>query len=376
MKNSIKLFTINHTSIYLHWSFGLLIALMLFIQSATGTAASEVLWSVIAVTAVFACVIFHELCHSLAAGRYGIHTKSITLLPIGGIAAMEKMPEKPAAEIVVSAAGPMGNLLIAVALLPFIPGYPPFWKAADVIGSVDSYNFLYYLYVVNIMLALFNLIPAFPMDGGRILKGILGLRMDPTRSTAIAAFTGRIIAALFIIGGLIVFDIILMFIGFFIIVSGAGEEKIVYLKAAAKGLYLKDLAIDTASSFPATTTIEEAAEKMLHYQDKCFLVTDNTTTAGIIDRNTILRALSGGKHEATISQFMTADVPTLNEECTMEEAIDKLSGNKVTAMPVVTGNRIMGIVNMQNIIEYLAVHDIQLREHSHSGAMYKFLRAS
>lgn len=376
MKNSIKLFTINHISIYLHWSFGLLIALMLFIQSATGTTTSEVLWSVTAVAAVFACVIFHELCHSLAAGRYGIHTQSITLLPIGGIAAMEKMPEKPIAEIVVSAAGPMGNLLIAVALLPFIPGYPPFWKAADVIRSVNSYNFLYFLYVVNIMLALFNLIPAFPMDGGRILKGILGLRMDATRSTAIAAFTGRIIAALFIIGGLIIFDIVLMLIGFFIIVSGAGEEKMVYLKAAAKGLHLKDLALDTASSFPATTTIGEAAEKMLHYRDKYFLVMDNATAAGIIDRNTILRALSGGKHEAMISQFMTANVPTLNEECTMEEAIDKLSGNKVTAMPVVTVNRIMGVVNMQNIIEYLAVHDIQLRERSHNGAMYKFLRAS
>ncbi|MEV4884015.1 site-2 protease family protein [Chitinophaga ginsengisegetis] len=374
MKNSLKLFTIKYTSIYLHWSFGLFVALILFIQSATGTANSEILWSAMAIIAVFTCVVLHELGHSLAAGRYGIRTKSITLLPIGGIAAMEKMPDKPVPEIIVSAAGPMVNLLIALILLPFISGYPPFWKAAEVIESVDQGNFLYYLYVVNIMLALFNLIPAFPMDGGRILKGILELRMDTTRSTAIAAFTGRVIAALFIVAGLIIFDIILMLIGLFIIASGAGEEKLIYLKTAAKGLHLKDLATTSYSSFPAGMTIGEAAEKMLLHQDKYFLVMDQATVAGIIERSTILRALSGGKHGETIRQLMTANVPKLDAESLVTEVIDKLSGNRAAALPVVSEGRITGTVNMQNIIEYLTVHDTNLKEHNHSGAMYRFLQ--
>lgn len=375
MKNSLKLFTIKHTSIYLHWSFVLLIVLMLFVQSATGTAISEMLWSAIAVASLFLCVIFHELGHSLAATKYGIHTKSITLLPIGGIAAMEKMPEKPVPEIIVSAAGPVVNLLIAAILHPFISGYPPFWKATAVIGLVNMNNFLYYLYVINIILALFNLIPAFPMDGGRILRGILGLRMDAVRSTAIAAFIGRIIAGIFIIGGLIIFDIILIFIGFFIIVSGAGEEKLVYLKAAAKGLYLKDLAVNTYHSFSASMTISEAAEKMLLHQDKYFLVMENATITGLIERSTILRSISDGNHEKTVQQLMTTNVPELDEGSAIAEVIDKISDNKAAAFPVVSEGRITGIVNMQNIIEYLIVHDANLRKHNHKGAMYKFLWA-
>jgi len=375
MKNSLKLVTIKNTSIYLHWSFGLLAVLILFVQSARGTAVSEVWWSALSIAAVFICVALHELGHSFAAEHYGIHTKSITLLPIGGIASMEKMPEKPVPEIIVSAAGPVVNLLIALILFPFISEYPPFWKATQVIESVNGSNFIYYLYVVNIILALFNLLPAFPMDGGRILKGILELWLDTTRATAIAAFTGRVMATLFIIVGLVVFDIMLMLIGLFIIVSSAGEEKLVYLKAAAKGLHLNDLAGNTYHSFPGDVTVSEAAEKMLSLQDNCFLVTEGSAIVGAIERNSILRALSAGKHEKKIRQFMTANVPALGKETPLEEVIDKLSGNKAVIIPVVSDGRVVGTVNMQNIIEYLVVHDINLKKHNGNSAIYKFIQA-
>lgn len=375
MKNSLKLFTIKHTSVYLHWSFGLLAALMLFVQSATGTAVSEVWWSVLSIAIVFLCVLLHELGHAFAAERYGIHTKSITLLPIGGIASMEKMPEKPVAQIIVSAAGPVVNLLIALVLFPFISGYPPFWKAAAIIDSINAGNFIYYLYVINIVLALFNLLPAFPMDGGRILKGILELRLDTTRATAIAAFIGRVMATLFIIVGLIIFDVILILIGLFIIISSAGEEKLVYLKAAAKGFHLKDLAENTYYSFPANMTIGEAAESMLSHHDNCFLVMDNTVVVGVIERDTILAALSAGKHERKIRQFMRADAPALDKETPLEEVIEKLSGNKTVVIPVSSDGWIGGAVNLRNIIEYLVVHDVNLKEHHGNSPIYRFLQA-
>lgn len=375
MKNSLKIFTVRGISIYLHWTFGLLIVLMLFVQSATGTAVTEAIWSVAAIVAVFACVVLHELGHAFAARRYGIRTKTIMLLPIGGISTMEKMPEKPIPEIIVSAAGPLVNLLIAAILLPFIYGYPPFWKAAEVPGYVNQDNFIYYLYVINIMLALFNLIPAFPMDGGRILKGILGLFTDTTRATAIAAFTGRIIAAMFIVSGLVVFDIFLMLIGLFIIVSGAGEEKLIYLKAAARGTYLKDLAPNEYHSFPPDMMISEAAEKMLQCQDKYFLVMDRTAVAGIIDRNTILRALSNGKHQESVRKFMTADIRKLDGESPVPEVIDILAVSKVPALPVVSGGQVTGTINMQHIIEYLMVHDFKPGEQHPGRAMNKFLEA-
>lgn len=223
------------------------------------------------------------------------------------------------------------------------------------------------------MLALFNLIPAFPMDGGRILKGMLELKLDITRTTDIAAITGRLIATLFIIGGLITFDVILMLIGLFIIISSTGEEKLIYLKAAAKGFHLKDLAENTYCSFPANMTIAEAAERMLFHQDNYFLVMEDAAVVGAIERNTILGALSTGKHERKIRQFMTANVPALNKETPLEEVIDKLSGSKVVAIPVISDNRIVGAVNLQNIIEYLVVHDINLKEHHGNSAIYRFL---
>lgn len=373
MKNSIKILTVKGISIYLHWTFGLLVVLMLFVQSAKGTAVIEAIWSAAATAAVFACVVLHELGHALAAARYGIQTKTITLLPIGGIATMKKMPEKPIPEIIVSAAGPLVNLLIAAILIPFISGYPPFWKATEVLGSLNQDNFLYYLYVINIMLALFNLIPAFPMDGGRILKGILGLFMDTTRATAVAAFTGRIIAALFVVGGWVVFDISLMLIGFFIIVSGAGEEKLIYLKAAAKGLYLKDLAPGAYHSFAPDMTIGEAAEKMLRCQDQYFLVMDKAAVNGIIDRNTILRALSDGKHQEIIGKFMTATLLKLDGESPIAEVIDTLSISKTAVLPIVSEGLVTGIISMQNIIEYLVVHDFKPGEYNLGKAMHKFL---
>lgn len=375
MKNSLKLVTIKNTSIYLHWSFALLVVLVLFVQSARGTEVSEVWWSALSIASVFLCVVLHELGHSFAAEHYGIHTKSITLLPIGGIASMEKMPEKPVPQIIVSAAGPVVNLLIALILFPFIPGYPPFWKAAEVIESVNGSNFIYYLYVVNIILALFNLLPAFPMDGGRILKGILELRMNTTRATTIAAFTGRVMATLFIIAGLVVFDIMLMLIGLFVIVSSAGEEKLVYLKAAAKGLHLNDLAVNTYHSFPGNITIGEAAEKILPLPDNYFLVTEGTAIVGAIERNRIIGALSAGNHEKKIRRFMTANVPALDKETPLEEVIDKFSGNKVRIIPVFSDGRVIGAINMQNIIEYLVVHDINLKKHNGNSAIYKFIQA-
>ena len=241
MKGAIKLIRIKGIAVSLHWTFIFLFAWILILQAINRASLSETIWSLTAVAAIFCCVILHELGHAMVASRYGILTRSILLLPIGGVAKMEKMPDKAAEEIAISVAGPLVNLLIAALLIPFMTTYIPFWKSSTVIYNIQANNFIYYLHTVNIMLALFNLIPAFPMDGGRVLRGCLALLMDYKRATHISAITGRIIAGMFIAVGLFTFNLILVVIGIFIILAGASEEKVYYLRSQINQFSLQDL---------------------------------------------------------------------------------------------------------------------------------------
>lgn len=206
--------------VHIHWSFWLLIVFYLIsVTSDRGLLAG--LTAVGFVLAVFVCVALHEFGHAGAAGYFGIRTIDITLLPIGGVARLKNLPEKPYQELVVALAGPAVNFVIAGLLLPLVMfGQLSVERVSE---SVAELSFIEQLLAANLILAIFNLLPAFPMDGGRVLRSLLAMRMEHLRATEIAARVGRWMSLLFLLLGLVNFQFGLILLALFIFVAGTAE---------------------------------------------------------------------------------------------------------------------------------------------------------
>jgi Zn-dependent protease len=176
MKSSLKLITIKGISVYLHFTFLIFVVWMLAVYIASGMQWQQLLWSVIFLLSIFACVVLHEYGHAFVAAWFGINAKRITIYPIGGIASIEKLPESPKQELLISAAGPFVSFVLGSVLLLFAPQAFSLESLRGYNGVITQNSFLYALGWINIALAVFNLIPAFPMDGGRILRALLAFK--------------------------------------------------------------------------------------------------------------------------------------------------------------------------------------------------------
>ncbi|MCM2374397.1 site-2 protease family protein [Aporhodopirellula aestuarii] len=214
----------------LHWTFLLLPLWIYFSNLASGNGTIAALGAVLMIFAVFACVLLHEFGHALTARRFGISTRDITLLPIGGVASLEDMPREPWKELAIAIAGPFVNVVIAASL------FAGLWIANPVAGPVSF--FISQLAIVNVALVVFNMLPAFPMDGGRVLRAILAMKLPYLRATVIAARVGQCTAAGFGLLGLIGGNLLLVFIAGFIVLAAQGES----IRVRLEGLTSKSTA--------------------------------------------------------------------------------------------------------------------------------------
>src|SRR5215203_4058606 len=217
MKWSLYLGKISGIKIFIHWTFLILIGWIFLMHAQAGNDLSEGLWGVIFILALFACVVLHELGHALTAKRFKIVTRDITLYPIGGIASMESLPDKPGQELLVALAGPAVNVVIAAGLWIYMQSadlMPDLTKLKSS-DEIQNVPFVFNLFAANVVLVVFNLIPAFPMDGGRVLRAILAFKMDRTKATRIAATIGQFMAMIFVFFGFF-FNFWLVFIGLFV----------------------------------------------------------------------------------------------------------------------------------------------------------------
>jgi Zn-dependent protease len=231
MRWSLKATRIAGIDVYIHFTFFLLLAWVAFIHWKQTGSIGAALVGVLFILSIFACVVFHELGHALAAKKYAIRTRDIILLPIGGVARLEKMPDKPVQELWVALAGPAVNVGIAAALAVYL-------YVSNSLSPVDQSTmttapFLERILGVNIFLVLFNMIPAFPMDGGRVLRALLAMRLAYTRATRISANLGQGIALLFGIFGLF-YNPLLLFIAFFVWIGAAQEARMTQMKSAIR----------------------------------------------------------------------------------------------------------------------------------------------
>ena len=210
-------------SVFIHWSFVLVPLWVLFNGFTTGLSWLGILVQLGLSLAVFTCVLLHEYGHALAARRFGVETRDIILLPIGGVARLESMPREPFTELVIAVAGPAVNVLIAAILFPFVLLTEGSLAFAE--GDISLGGMLRFLFAINILLIVFNAIPAFPMDGGRVLRSLLAFFLPYVKATVVAARTGQFIAVLFFVLGLTTGNPSLFLIAVFVYVMASNEMR-------------------------------------------------------------------------------------------------------------------------------------------------------
>lgn len=351
MKHSVQLASIKGIKVSIHWTFLLLIAWIIFQNIRAGLAAVSILWTLAFVFAIFLCVILHELGHALTARRYGIKTRDITLYPIGGVASLESLPKKPLEELWVALAGPAVNLVIAMLLVPFMNFSPPSPEAMTQIGPS---NFLFAFAAVNIWLALFNLIPAFPMDGGRVFRAILSFWMDRAKATRVAASLGQLLAIGFIFLGFYV-NPFLIFIGLFIILGAQAESNYAQSEALMEGHTVMDLTMREMPMVGPTTTVGEMVKEILNTQKKNFVVTEGEQVLGIITQLDVIKALGDRGEGALVRDFMKTDIIYLPAGLPVNEAILKMQTGRAPMALVQEGDKVIGMIDNDNLVEFILI---------------------
>ncbi len=312
---------------------------------------------------VFACVLLHEFGHAFAARRCGIRTPDITLFPFGGVARIERMPENPRQEIFIALAGPAVNVIIATVLWAVlaVSGHAVPTEQTGMAGTLA-----YEVMSVNVMLLLFNLIPAFPMDGGRVLRALLATRLDHGRATRIAAHIGQALAvALGMVG---VFGIsiraheiapnpMLIVVAFFVFMAAANEAGAVQLQSVTRGLSVAAAMVTDFRALPRNASLGEASDLLLHTSQHEFPVTDpDGTLRGIFTRSDLVVALREGGPEASVLGVMREGFPIVHPRTPFDEGFRLMQQSGTTVLPVTDEEgRLVGLFTMENIGEMLMV---------------------
>jgi len=343
-----KIFGINFK---IHITFFFLL-FFIFISVLQQHGLSNALLAALFICAVFACVLIHELGHSLVARRFGKQAKSIILLPIGGVAAMEEMPEKPAQEIIMAVIGPFINLAIALLLYLLVGS----WTG---VGVPDLYpdslkTFLAGLIGVNIMLAVFNLVPAFPMDGGRVLRAILAMKLDYVKATSVAVFIGQAVAMFLIFFG-IFFNFWLTLIGLFLYIGAGSERQHVILRSFLHQVPVSEAMTTEFQSLRADEPVSRALEHFYHGSQEDFPVMGDYGIEGILTRDRILASIHEKGLDVPVSDIMDRSFASVGPQTPLDEAYKKLLSDRKTAMAVVDAGQVKGMVSLDGISRFFII---------------------
>jgi Zn-dependent protease/predicted transcriptional regulator len=357
MKGSLSLGKIAGIRLQIHWTFLFIIAWVIFVETRKGSDTSTIALTILFVLTIFVCVVLHELGHSLMARRYGIQTRKITLLPIGGVASLEKMPDEPKQELLVALAGPAVNVVIALLLWPFVRPVDRFLDPdnLEALQSVSPSNFLFYLFFTNIILVVFNAIPAFPMDGGRVLRALLAMRLDRVRATQIAANLGQIIAIGFFILGFLS-NPFLIFIGLFVFFGASGEFTMVQQLSALKGHRVHDAMMTNFTLVQPDDDLKKIGDLLLAGTERNFIVAaPDGGVAGILYHHRVMNAFKEKRLDERVADLMDVDFQQAHPNEELTEVYRKVQGRNHSFFPVVEGDKIIGAIDMENINEFMMI---------------------
>ena len=353
MSWSVNIGSIAGTAVRIHVTFLLLLAFFFLAGVAAGSVYDAVN-TVVFVVLLFACVLAHEFGHIFTARAFGVETPDVTLLPIGGVARLARIPEKPSQELLIAIAGPLVNVAIAVVLMAVTATH----LSSAHFAAMESpkVSMIDRLVEANLFLAIFNMIPAFPMDGGRVLRALLAIRLGHVRATEIAASIGQWAAFAFGFIGLF-YNPMLIFIAIFIYLAAASEAQMVSLRAMSRDVPVTAAMVTQFATLTGTEHIDAAVQTLLQTSQTDFPVVDgNHRLIGIVGRAEIIRALRERGPDAPVSDVMVKDIPTIERSHKLDEAFRLLQENALPAVGVVDyAGRLIGLVTAATIGEILMV---------------------
>jgi Zn-dependent protease len=368
MRWSFKIGRFAGIDVYVHATFLLLILWVVALHWLGSHTMNGVGSGLVSILAIFACVVLHEFGHALTARHYGIATKDITLLPIGGVSRFEKLPEKPSQELAVSVAGPLVNFAIAAVIylvLFLTSGFKP------VSGlSITNGPFLERLLVANLLLAAFNLLPAFPMDGGRALRALLATRMDHVAATQLAAAIGQGLALIFGLVGLF-FDPFLVFIALFVWIGAAHESQSVQFKDAFSGTPIRAAMLTDFKTLNTADNLGTAMKAVLEGSQHDFPVMWGDRVMGILTRANLLAGLSEFGPDQLVTSVMQREFETAEPNEMLQTALTRMANSPARVMPVLQDGTLVGLLTQENLGEYLMIQNALHRRSQRASAAKK-----
>lgn len=364
MKGSFQIARIFDIPLQVHWSFALLLLGGMYFGYTQSWDLPQTMWAVSLVLALFTCVVLHEFGHALTARRYGVQTKDIILSPIGGVARLDRLPDHPRQEFMVAIAGPAVNILLSILLAPYLlfreatrlQVFSFFDRNANVffldLTPVDE--FLIALFIVNVILALFNLLPAFPMDGGRILRAILSLRLGRTRATRIAAYLGQALAVGFVVYGFWYWSPVTAFIGIFVFLTASNENRMVQLEDRLQQHTVGEIHRQLFTKIFYYDLMERPVEQLTLGMERNFLVFDERqNVVGSLGEQQLMAAIREKDFGAPVAAYMYREHDALLSEDTVKTALSRLQENEYEILPVFESGALVGVVDLPAINTFL-----------------------
>ncbi|MEZ4708855.1 MAG: site-2 protease family protein [Caldilineaceae bacterium] len=365
MGSSLTLFRLFGIEVRVHWSFLLILAYGAFFYSNSQLGQiGGALFGILTILLLFVCVTLHEFGHALVAQSYHVEVPHITLLPIGGVASLERIPEKPLQEFNIAVAGPLVNFAIALILLPLrlLMTGDPFWPGVDTLmrqmQEPNLAGIVTFLIVTNLTLGIFNLLPAFPMDGGRVLRALLAMTMPYVRATNIAVFVGRVMAGLLFLWGIFGGGVFLMLIAFFVYVGGGSERHAVASRHVLRDVQARDALTAKAEKLYTSEKMGRAVDLIMSSYQTDYPVFDlSNNYVGVLTRARLVDALKTVGPDGRIPDAMIAarHVPECAPTANLADVWDTMlqSGMRVTA--VKEDGQFLGLITIDDVTELFQV---------------------
>ena len=357
MGGSFKIATVRGIDIKIHVTFFLILIYAAIVFGSDGRGMNGALFGIVATLLLFGCVVLHELGHSIVAQRYGIPVRDITLWPIGGVARLERIPDKPAQEFWIAIAGPAVN--VAIVGVVFVLGRAlASLEAGFDLGALERgmlqlapASLLAYLFTTNLFLAVFNLIPAFPMDGGRILRALLATRIQYTRATAIAVGIGQSLALLAGFFGFLTGQLNLVLIAIFVFMGAGSEAQMVQVKSVLEGLRVRQAFTRKTEALDPDDRLTRAVDLTLSSFQSDFPVCRGEELVGLLTKTDLVSALQNRGSNAFVVSVMRKEFPTISLDDSVYLAQQRMAENNIEALPVVEQGRFRGLLTLRDVDE-------------------------
>ena len=336
-----------------HFTFILLLFFLVLSARGSQSAASNALYMM----AIFASVLLHEFGHAFVARRYGIRTLEIVMYPIGGVATLERSP-RPAEELWISLAGPMVNVIIFAVITGILFAIHHDYQLATVLDPSDE-NIWPRVAFGNIVLAIFNMIPAFPMDGGRVLRALLARRYSEEKATRMAATAGKVLAVLLGIYGMLSMHFMLLFIAMFVYTGASQENAVVAGRTLSDGAAVNEAMVTDFRTLEHGNTIREAADLLLATSQQDFPVVLGNQVMGLLGRQALLRGMASNGPEGYVAGIMDREFPRLDPRTSLFDALPLLAESSCAL--VMEGDRLLGLLTRENVSEFLMLRRVTPR---------------